>query len=368
MTNTNTLFNAYTDYVNGNKAAFTALFSVKQTDNETKLVIKDSGLTQMVHKAFKDFTTPCVFPIEDKKHYTKFNRSVFTGTEADMADLYLLELQNLLAQNKVFENESQLYGALKYSLDKTGNEIIDSYDTFAEIPAKYEKNRIKEEYDYFDEEMKTYDLTDAYAIQQFENDNPYLKIEQKEHGENNKSKTRGYNYNGLAFEALQIVKNSQFKDMLQTDSRIAKDLIDILLKYECTMTDSNGITKRIKHKDMADLFEKVYGYKPYVEELSKAYNTVYNLIMNSLFGNIPISRTDFCGKDDDDEDDKEKSEQKDKDKQKNMQKDEGKQESKTIEHIATPEETAYYMKLLEKDREYYRWNREWSNYNGDKNK
>lgn len=361
MENTRTLFDIYKNYKNGNKESFANLLSIKNNGNFTHLAIADKNLQNMIKKGFRDYKTASVFKKENKKHYKKDVPSIFMGTFEDMKDIYLLEFQKILTQNPnpVFDDKEQLYGALKRNVSAVINPEIKSYDTFSETFS------LQNIYDYESGEMTEHDLTNDYAFQQWSYEqNEILKdwqdeiqIDEQKESENQKlNRQKIKNYNGLMLEIFLLICNEDLKNMLPSNSIIARNLIDIIFNYSCTLrVTSKGKLKHIRHKDMAKLFQKMYGYSPTEKQLSKAYNTVYNLIMNCLFGNVPISRTDFCGGAKDKKSNKKKSKQKNKDEQKNKT-------VKTIEHIATPEETAYYMKLLEKDRNYYKWNKKWGDY------
>lgn len=77
MTNTNTLFDVYKNYQNGDKESFANLLSIKTNGNHTQLAIADKNLRNMIKKGFRDYKTASVFKKGNGEHYKKDVPSIF---------------------------------------------------------------------------------------------------------------------------------------------------------------------------------------------------------------------------------------------------------------------------------------------------
>lgn len=183
-----------------------------------------------------------------------------------MKDIYLLEFQKILTQNPVFDDKEQLYGALKRNVSAVINPEIKSYDTFSETFS------LQNIYDYESEEMTEHDLTNDYAFQQWSYEqNEILKdwqdeiqIDEQKESENQKlNRQKIKNYNGLMLEIFLIICNEDLKNMLPSNSIIARDLINIF-KYNCTLrVTSNPQYARMLPKELPKderISEKVFNW------------------------------------------------------------------------------------------------------------
>lgn len=266
------MFDIYTTCRNGDMEALSQLVAKK----EGKLIIKDAVLKKMIKKAYRDYTQPTKYPKGDPNHYPKFSTSVFTETEENMQDIFLHNLHKVFTDNKLYENENQIYGAIKNGVVKEVNKIIKSHDTFKEVGYN---DLTYSTYDY-EQFISECDVTDEVAFKLWEQ-NEREKDDIQKH------------FTGIAAEAYNIISSHLLKDILPANATIAKELIDIFDYWESMKTNSNGYIEPIDDKNMVELIEKVYSSKHHAQQISKGYNKIYDLVLESVLGYVPNTREEF---------------------------------------------------------------------------
>lgn len=176
---------------------------------------------------------------------------------------------------EVTDNKS-LYALLKTEVCKRVNAMLKIQDT--EIGVEYQRNETKEfhkdKYDNY-----SIDRFDEYAVMKYMQGSGSLgHLDFFEH-------------------CQRILKSYDITEMLQMNNVVTKNIIQLFDMPETGTINKYGDADVICHRELVDLYNRTYNGNITDERVSESYNIIFDLLMKTYYGYVPISRKEYRQKD-----------------------------------------------------------------------
>lgn len=278
MVKNQTLYDIFTEYRNGNKDILNKLFDIKRQEDEMRSVVcAVPDVNRMVRCAYRCYS---LNGISLKGQYCKYFYNAFSGSEEDMMSIFAETLQDIFFDKldksvEITDNKS-LYALLKTEVCKRVNAMLKIQDT--EIGVEYQRNETKEfhkdKYDNY-----SIDRFDEYAVMKYMQGNGSLgHLDFFEH-------------------CQRILKSYDITEMLQMNNVVTKNIIQLFDMPETGTINKYGDADVICHREIVDLYNRIYNGNITDERVSESYNIIFDLLMKTYYGYVPISRKEYRQKD-----------------------------------------------------------------------
>lgn len=278
MVKNQTLYDIFTEYRNGNKDILNKLFDIKRQEDEMRSVVCTvPDVNRMVKCAYRCYS---LNGMSLKGQYCKYFYNAFSGSEEDMMSIFAETLQDIFFDKldkpvEITDNKS-LYALLKTEVCKRVNAMLKIQDT--EIGVEYQRNETKEfhkdKYDNY-----SIDRFDEYAVMKYMQGNGSLgHLDFFEH-------------------CQRILKSYDITEMLQMNNVVTKNIIQLFDMPETGTINKYGDADVICHREIVDLYNRIYNGNITDERVSESYNIIFDLLMKTYYGYVPISRKEYRQKD-----------------------------------------------------------------------
>lgn len=278
MVKNQTLYDIFTEYRNGNKDILNKLFDIKRQEDEMRSVVcAVPDVNRMVRCAYRCYS---LNGISLKGQYCKYFYNAFSGSEEDMMSIFAETLQDIFFDKldksvEITDNKS-LYALLKTEVCKRVNAMLKIQDT--EIGVEYQRNETKEfhkdKYDNY-----SIDRFDEYAVMKYMQGNGSLgHLDFFEH-------------------CQRILKSYDITEMLQMNNVVTKNIIQLFDMPETGTINKYGDADVICHREIVDLYNRTYNGNITDERVSESYNIIFDLLMKTYYGYVPVSRKEYRQKD-----------------------------------------------------------------------
>lgn len=278
MVKNQTLYDIFTEYRNGNKDILNKLFDIKRQEDEMRSVVCTvPDVNRMVRCAYRCYS---LNGISLKGQYCKYFYNAFSGSEEDMMSIFAETLQDIFFDKldksvEITDNKS-LYALLKTEVCKRVNAMLKIQDT--EIGAEYQRNETKEFHK---------DKYDNYSIDRFD-EYAVMKYMQG---------SRSLGHLDFFEHCQRILKNYDITEMLQMNNVITKNIIQLFKSSETDTINKYGDADVICHRELVDLYNRIYNGNITDERVSESYNIIFDLLMKTYYGYVPVSRKEYRQKD-----------------------------------------------------------------------
>lgn len=281
MVKNQTLYDIFTEYRNGNKDILNKLFDIKRQEDEMRSVVcAVPDVNRMVRCAYRCYS---LNGISLKGQYCKYFYNAFSGSEEDMMSIFAETLQDIFFDKldksvEITDNKS-LYALLKTEVCKRVNAMLKIQET--EIGAEYQRNETKafhkDKYDNY-----SIDRFDEYAV---------MKYMQGMQGSGSLGHLDFFEH------CQRILKSYDITEMLQMNNVVTKNIIQLFDMPETGTINKYGDADVICHRELVDLYNRIYNGNITDERVSESYNIIFDLLMKTYYGYVPISRKEYRQKD-----------------------------------------------------------------------
>ena len=278
METNQTLYDIFTEYRNGNKDIITHLFEIKNGKNEIRSVVcAVPDVNRMAKSAYNCYS---LNGISKKGQYCKYFYNAFSGSEEDMMSIFAETLQDIFFDKldkpvEVTDNKS-LYALLKTEVSKRVNAMLKIQET--EIGVEYQRNETKEFHkDKYDN--NSIDRLDECTAMRYM------------HG------SRSLGHLDFFEHCQKILKSYDITEMLQMNNVITKNIIQLFDMPETGTINKHGDADVICHRELVDLYNRTYNGNITDERVSESYNIIFDLLMKTYYGYVPVSRKEYRQKD-----------------------------------------------------------------------
>lgn len=277
METNQTLYDIFTEYRNGNKDIIANLFSIKGTGEKRSVECAVPDVNKMAKSAYNCYL---LNGINTNGQYCKYSYGAFNGTLEDMMSIFAETLQDIFFDNldkpvEVADNRS-LYALLKTEVSKRVNAILKIKD--AEIDVQYKMNESKQFHKDKYDNNSIDRLDECTAMRYMQGSGSLGHLDFFEH-------------------CQRILKSYDITEMLQMNNVITKNIIQLFDMPETGTINKYGDADVICHRELVDLYNRTYNGNITDERVSESYNIIFDLLMKTYYGYVPVSRKEYRQKD-----------------------------------------------------------------------